>query len=176
MMQGGFSCTPQNPKYTTFQVSRLGYKKTETPFLFVLSRVLYSDWIVSLNNSSDSPLLFYCACVPVEPPKLPVRHNQICVLACNLRSLGTAQVTSHDHCCSTASQLVESCVLSTRDATFVVYTPISRHESHHLVVSFTPTNSRSIRIGGVSPFLCFRVGRCPSEPPYSHTGQLGQIT
>jgi hypothetical protein len=27
---------------------------------------------VSLNNSSDSPLLCYCACVPVEPPKSPV--------------------------------------------------------------------------------------------------------
>ena len=62
----------KTPKYTTFQVSRLGYKKTETPFLFVLPRVFYSDWIVSLNNSSDS--LFV-------------------VLLC-LRSCGTAQVTS----------------------------------------------------------------------------------
>ena len=62
----------KTPKYTTFQVSRLGYKKTETPFLFVLPRVFYSDWIVSLNNSSGS--LFV-------------------VLLC-LRSCGTAQVTS----------------------------------------------------------------------------------
>ena len=27
---------------------------------------------MSLNNSSNSPLLCYCACVPVEPPKSPV--------------------------------------------------------------------------------------------------------
>ena len=82
------------------------------------------------------------------------------VLLC-LRSCGTAQVTRHDHCFSTASQLVESCVLSTRDATFVVYTPISCRESHHLVVSFTPTSSRSIRIGCV--YLCVLLCRSVSR-------------
>ena len=66
-----FSCTPQT-KIHHFSSLPLGVQEKRKPFMFVLSRVFYSDWIVSLNNSSDSPLLLCCACVPVEPPKSPV--------------------------------------------------------------------------------------------------------
>ena len=151
----------------------LGYKKTETPFLFVLPRVFYSDWIVSLNSSSDS--LFV-------------------VLLCS-RSCGTAQVTSQtqpDLRACVHSELPKSPVMTTatlrpvswssRVCCQLVTPPLwSTHRS--LVVSLTILWCLLLRLtpapfglGGVSPFSCFRVGRCPSEPPYSHTGQLGQIT
>ena len=67
-------------------------------------------------------------------------------------------------------------MLSTRDATFVVYTPISRRESHHLVVSFTPTTPAPFGLGCVSlcVLLCRSVSRRTTR--HSHTRQHGQIT
>ena len=65
-----FSCTPQT-KIHHFSSLPLGVQEKRKPFLFVLSRVFYSDWIVRLNNFRFSFVVLLC-----------------------LRSCGTAQVTS----------------------------------------------------------------------------------
>ena len=173
MTPGGFSCTPQNPKIHHFSSLPLGVQENRN----TISVRSASSILLGLDREFEKlfRFSFCCSTVLAFLWNRPSHQSDTTRSAC-LRSLGTAQVTSHDHCCSTASQLVESCVLSTRDAIFVVYTPISCRESHHLVVSFTPTSSRSIRIGVCLP-LCASVSvGVPQNHRHSHTRQHGQIS
>ena len=97
---------------------------------------------MSSNNSSDSPLLCYCVCVPVEPPKSPVMTTA---------ALRPASWSSRV-CC----QLVTPPLWSTHRSLVVSLTIL-----WFLLLRLTPAPFGL----GVSPFVCFCVGRCPAEPP-----------
>ena len=114
-----FLRTPQTKNKPLFRSPAWGTRKNEktiyvrsvSSILLGLDRVLKKIFrfsFVVLLCLRSSVLRSCCGTAQVTSQTQP----DLCMLA----FLGTtAQVTSHSHCCSTASQLDESCVLSTRD-------------------------------------------------------------
>ena len=152
-----FLYTTNKQNTPLFKSPAWGTRKTKNISVRSVSSIL-----LGLDREFKQIFRFFFVVLPTVLAFLwnrPSHQSDTSRSAC-LRLLGTAQVTSHGHCCSTASQLVESCVLSTRGATFVVYTLISRRESHHLVVSFTPTTPAPFGLG--CPSLCVLL--CRSVP------------
>ena len=120
------SCTPQSKIHHCSSLP-LGVQENEKSFLFVLSRVFYSDWIVSLNNSPDSP----CHASVLAFLWNRFSHQSDTTRSACLRSLGTAQVASHD-----PAALLQPAGWSSRVCCQLVTPPLwSTHRS--LVVSIT---------------------------------------
>ena len=118
---------------------------------------------MSLNNSSDSSLLCYCACVPVEPPKSLVKHNQICVLA---PVMATAALRPASWSSRVCCQLVTPPLWSTHRSLVVSLTVLWL-----LLLRLTPA---PFGLGCVflCVLLCRSVSRTPDNTGRSHDHSL----